>query len=155
MQTKEKGKGRKKKPKPPTDCGTLHEVGSGGHPQQQTMPSATMVGVFKGAPPGTAAAPKTFLLQSLKTGLAAQLALSIKSRLGKHTLHDNSLKFRDLWQGRERAIAKFLHKRNGWDCFKENYTLFKTQPTAGSCSNCRNNFERKTLMVCNRSKLAQ
>jgi hypothetical protein len=58
--------------------------------------TTTVVRAFKGAPPSTAAAPKTFSPQSLKAGLAAQLALSIESRIGKNTLLEHSSKFRDL-----------------------------------------------------------
>ena len=39
------------------------------------VPTAKMVSTFKGAHPGTAAAPKFFSPHSLKGGLAAELAL--------------------------------------------------------------------------------
>ena len=63
-----------------------------------------------------------------------QTAYYFESILFYETAPGVQSKLRDLWQGGERDIVKFFHKRNGCTCLKERYERLRNEAKVGTCS---------------------
>ena len=74
---------------------------------------------------------------------------------GYRAFLDYNFKLRDLWQGGEREITKFFHKRNVCTCLKGKCVQLRTQKKLGACYHCKQSYERKILMLCTQCKFFQ
>ena len=64
-------------------------------------------------------------------------------------------KTRDLIQGNERDVVRFLKKRISCSCLKNMYKQVKKLPKVGTCYGCQKKKARKDLMVCKDCRVAQ
>jgi len=64
-------------------------------------------------------------------------------------------KTRDLIQGNERDVVRFLKKRIKCNCLNDLYKQTKKLPKVGTCSGCQKQMARKDLMICKDCRVAQ
>jgi len=64
-------------------------------------------------------------------------------------------KTRDLIDGNERDVVRFLKKRISCSCLNDMHKQAKKLPKVGMCYGCKKKKERKDLMICNSCRIAQ
>ncbi len=104
-------------------------------------------------------------IDSLMAGFVAQAVLYVEAFCieaatgsmyqGYQALMDYNFNTRDLWQGGEREITKFFHKRNVCTCLKGKCVQLRIQKKLGACYHCKQSYERKMLMLCTQCKFFQ
>ena len=98
-------------------------------------------------------------LSSIKASCAVALLISEVEESETGWLNDKlqllNPKTRDLVQGNERDVIRFLKKRIKCNCLNDLYKHTKKLPKVGRCYGCQKMKERKDLMICNNCRVAQ